>query len=413
MPMIPSRRTFLASSAVGVATTLTRPAPAEPRANKALRIGLIGCGHRGRVLIREVIKLKHLVVALCDVAEFRREEVAASVVKADQPQPELFADYRKLLEMNALDAVIIATPEHHHHDQCLAALASGYDVYLETPLSKTIDEGKAIVDAVRRTKRIVQVGNQRRSGPHWKKCREIIESHDFGSLVWAKTWETRNWFSRDPFGVPEGFSQDAGKSAGINWQEFLGRAAKRPFDAQRYWAWRWYWEYAGGLMTDLGAHHLDLIHWLGGVNGPKSVIAHGGTYQFKSWETPDVLHGVWDYGSFTATLNMECVNGAEGVGAAFYGTKQTLIIDADKDVRLYQTIDKLTPDTEPRERWTIEPETPLHVKNWLECCLSRKEPNAPIELGHQAMIAAHLANLSYRTGKRMYWNAERQEIIGS
>ena len=226
----------------------------------------------------------------------------------------------------------------------------------------------------------------------------------------AKVWDTRNWTKKDPFAVPDTFTKEQEKQ--IDWAAFLGKAPKREFNATRYWSWRWYWDYAGGLMTDIGAHQLDVVQWLGGIDAPKSVMAHGGRYHFKHWETPDVLQGTWDYGAFAATFNVEFINGADGVGAAFYGTKQTLIADADKEIRLYNTIDKITPDTEPKEVWKVEPETPLHVKNWLECCKSRKEPNSPIELGHRVIVAAHLANLSYRTAKRVYWDSDRQEVIG-
>ena len=148
-----------------------------------------------------------------------------------------------------------------------------------------------MVAAVRKAGKIVQVGNQRHSGDHWKRCRDVIQSSDFGDLVWVKVWDCRNWVKRDPFAPPKGF--DAA-SAGVNWDAFLGKAPKRAFDPYRYWAWRWYWDYAGGLMTDIGAHQLDIVQWLGGVDVPKSAVANGGVYHFKYWETPDVVHGVWD-----------------------------------------------------------------------------------------------------------------------
>jgi hypothetical protein len=129
---------------------------------------------------------------------------------------------------------------------------------------------------------------------------------------------------------------------------------------------------------------------------------------------PDVIHGVWDYGKFAATFAVEFVNGADGVGAVFYGTKQTLVADAEGErvVRVYDTIDPITAKVKPIAEWKVEPETPMHVKDWLECCKSRKDPNSPIELGHKVITAAHLANISYRTGKKVYWDAEREQVIG-
>ena len=146
---------------------------------------------------------------------------------------------------------------------------------------------------------------------------------------------------------------------------------------------------------------------------PKSVVANGGRYHFDKWETPDVVHGTFDYGKFAANFAVQFVNGADGVGAAFYGTKQTLICDAERDIRLYDTADKLTPDSVPVQTWKVEPETPLHVANWVECVKTGEEPNSPVELGHRVILAAHLANLSYRTGKKIFWDADRNEIIGN
>ena len=408
----PSRRSFLQSSvAVGVAAAVAVPSVLAANANEKLNVGLIGCGNRGKALIREVLKLKHNVVAICDIAEFRLNDVAKIIALTEQKEPaKEYAEFRKLLECEGLDAVVIATPDHHHRDMLIAAVDVGKDAYIEKPLSKLIEEGREMIEAVRKAKRIVQVGNQRHSGPHWRRCRDVIESNDFGNLVFAKVWDTRNWVKHDPFAVPESFTKDQEKQ--IDWTAFLGKAPKREFNANRYWSWRWYWDYAGGLMTDIGAHQLDVVQWLGGIDAPKSVMAHGGRYHFKHWETPDVLSGTWDYGSFAATFHVEFINGADGVGATFYGTKQTLVADADKEIRLYNTTEKITPDTEPKEVWKVESETPLHVKNWLECCKSRKEPNSPVELGHKVVVAAHLANLSYRSGKRVYWDSDRQEVIG-
>lgn len=415
-----NRRSFLTSATMG-AGSLLLPASSYARiqgANERLALGLIGCGNRGSSLIREALNLGHHLHAVADIADFRFSDLGKKIEKdprlADAwksaDEPTQFTDYRKLLDVSKLDAVVIATPDHHHRDQLIATVQADKDAYIEKPLTKSIDEGREMIEEVRRTKRIVQVGNQRHSGPHWRRCRDIIQSDDFGELVWAKVWDCRNWLKRDPFAIPATFTKDQAKQ--VDWESFLGSAPKREFSPVRYWSWRWYWDYAGGLMTDIGAHQLDIVQWLGGVDAPKSVVANGGTYHFKHWETPDIIHGVWDYGRFTATFAVQFINGTDGVGAAFYGTKMTLIADAEKEVRVYDTIDKITPETEPVDRWKVENETAMHVRNWLESCKSRREPNSPIELGHQVITAAHLANLSYRTGKKVYWDPDREQVIG-
>ncbi len=405
-----TRRTFLQTSAAAGAFTLASSYGRTAGSGEKLNVGLIGAGGRGTSIIREVLKNTHNVVAVCDVAGFRREKFSKLVTDAGQEAPTAYTDHRALLDHKNLDAVVIAAPDHHHRDLLIAAMKADKDTYVEKPLTKSIDEGKEMIEAVRATKRIVQVGNQRHSGPHWKAARDVVQSNDFGDIVWVKVWDCRNWVKKDPFAPPKDFTKDVQKT--IDWDAFLGKAPKRDFNATRYFSWRWYWDYAGGLMTDIGAHQLDIVQWLGGVDAPKSVVANGGNYYFKQWETPDVVHGVWDYGKFAATFSVEFINGADGVGCAFYGTKQTLIADADKEIRVYNTIDKITELDKPIHTWASKNETDLHVKNWLDCCVSRKEPNSPIELGHRVITAAHLANLSYRTGKKVYWDAEREQVIG-
>jgi len=341
-----TRRTFLVSSALA----LGAPAVHALGANERLNIGLIGCGNRGRTITTEAIKNGCRLVAAADVAEFRFPALKAILDKLGHGgKPTLYADYRKLLEHDGLDAVIIATPDHHHKPVLLAAMEAGKDAYCEKPLSHTIEDGKEMVAAVRKAKRIVQVGNQRHSGDHWKQARDVIHSSDFGNLVWVKVWDCRNWIKRDPFAPPKDF--DA-KTAGIDWTAFLGSAPKREFDPVRYWSWRWFWDYAGGLMTDIGAHQLDIVQWLGGVDAPKSVVANGGNYHYKHWETPDMIHGVWDYGKFAATFAVEFVNGFDGVGATFYGTKMTMHADASAggEIKFFETIGSARPASSARCR---------------------------------------------------------------
>jgi predicted dehydrogenase len=407
----PSRRSFLKSTIATAAGAAAFGVPAVNAlgANEKLNLGLVGCGGRGRSLMREAVKQGHHVVGLCDIAEFRIGQALEDLTKAGHAEkPATVADFRRLLENGKVDGVIIATPDHHHHDMLIDAMKAGKDSYVEKPLSHTIEQGKDMVKAVRATKCIVQVGNQRHSGDHWKRCHDVIASKEFGDLVWVKVWDCRNWVKNDPFAPPKNF--DAAK-AKIDWKAFLGNAPDRPFDPVRYFSWRWYWDYAGGLLTDIGAHQLDIVQWLGGVDAPKSVVANGGVYHFKHWETPDVVHGVWDYGKFAATFAVEFVNGYDGVGATFYGTKRTLWADADKEVRVYDTIDKPLDGQKAVESWKVEYEGPAHMKNWLECCKSRKEPNSTIELGHRVITAAHLANTAYRTGKRVVWDAAKEQVV--
>jgi predicted dehydrogenase len=410
----PTRRTFLATSAASAgALALGVPAVNAQGANEKLTIGLIGSGGRGRSIATECVKNGHTIAATADIAKFRLDWIADQLAKAGaKEKPTAYDDYRKLLDHKGLDAVIIATPDHHHRDCLLAAMAAGKHAYCEKPLTHKLEEGREMIKAVRDAKRIVQVGNQRHSGEHWLRAREIIQSPDFGDLVWVKVWDCRNWVKRDPFAPPATFDETQAK--GVNWDAFLGKAPKRKFDPVRYFSWRWYWDYAGGLMTDIGAHQLDIVQWLGGVDAPKSVVANGGVYHFKHWETPDMIHGVWDYGKFAATFAVEFVNGYDGVGATFYGTKMTMHADAEggNGIRVYDTIDKPKPDQKPKMQWATKNETPEHVRNWLDAVKDNKDPSSPIELGHQVITAAHLANLAYRRGAKISWDAKNEVVSG-
>ena len=408
-----SRRSFLKKTAAvtASATFYSGNAYGALWPSERMNIGLIGSGGRGQYLVAEAARQGQRIAALCDVADFRMNSTVKYL--ADRAKytetPVFYKDHKELLQHKDLDAVIIGSPDHWHLEHLVDSVEAKKDVYIEKPLSRTFEEGKRMIEAVRKSGRIVQVGNQRHSGDHWARCRDYINSPDFGNLVWVKVWDCRDWGKRDPFTPPDN-TKELTKS--LDWKKFLGSAPSRDFDAFRYFAWRWYWDYAGGLMTDIGAHQLDVVQWLSGhEKGPKSVVANGGNYHFKHWETPDVLHGVWDYGSFAATFAVEFVNGYDGVGCTFYGTKQTLFADAEKEVRVYNSVSQPKGNEQPIAQWPVKYEGPAHMKNWLECCKSRKDPNSKIELGHQVITAAHLGNMAYRSGKRIYFNPDKGEIV--
>ncbi len=403
----PSRRTFLLASAAGAVALLPTPSLA---AHEKLNVGVIGCGARGLVLAREVVKRGHRLTALCDVAEFRFGTLSEVATDDGQDKPAEYTDARRLLDQKGLDAVVIATPNHLHRDQFMAAIQAEKDVYVESPLAWTIAEGRDMKLAAEKGERVVQVGLQRRSGGHWKRLREVIDGSDFGALVWAKVVVARPWGKKDPFAPPPTFGKK--QRAEINWDAFLGKAGKREFDADRYWGWRWYWDYAGGPLTEFGGEYMDLLHWLFDVDSPKSVSVNGGQYYFKTWDTPDTAQATFDYGKFGVGLSVELINGADGLGITLCGTQMTAVIDLEGQIRLYDTTEKIAADAVPTHSWEVAAETPAHVKNWLDCCKSRKPTAAPIDVGHKAAIPAHLANLSYRSGKRIHWDAERQEVIG-
>ena len=404
-----SRRDFLKSSAIAAGvgmTSLRGIAPATVLgANEAIRMGVIGTGDRGSWGLRELKVRGAQIVAVCDLYEERLNRAREASKTDDGKLADAYYEYEKVLERKDVDGVYIAVPDHWHHDLLIAAVHAGKDAYSEKPFSKTIQEGQEMVRAVRETKQIVQVGNHRRSGEHFRKAREVIKSGILGKIVFVRVFDTRDWTKGDPWTA----QIKNGIHGRLDWDRFLGKAPKRAFDLYRYFTWRWYWDYAGGLMTDIGAHMLDVNQWLMDVDGPQSAVANGGNYLFPHWETPDVVHAVLDYGKFSTVFTVQFVNDHDNVASYFYGSEGTLVVDELKnEVRVYPQGEK---KYEAIETWPTKYEGGDHVANFLECVKSRKEPNSPVEVGHKVITAAHLANISYRTGKRINWDPEREEII--
>ena len=401
-----SRRNFLKGSVLaagtGVAAFQTIAPSSVLGANDRIRMGVIGTGGRGQWGLRECKNAGAHIVAVCDVYEQRLMR-ARNLSEDDEGNlADTYYEYEELLDRSDIDAVFIGVPDHWHHDVLIDAVHAGKDAYIEKPFSRTIEEGKNMVREVRKTDRVVQVGNHRRSGEHWMRAREVIQSGVLGKVVCVKVWDTRNWSAGDPFAA------NLGVSGHLDWDRFLGNAPKRPFDPYRYYAWRWYWDYAGGLMTDIGAHQLDVNQWLMDVLGPETVAANGGNHYFDHWETPDVITSVLNYGDFSTIFHVEFINDRESVGAMFKGSEGSLVVDDRNGFRVYPQGENMN---EPLDSWPRYYEGPAHVQNFLECVRSRKEPNSPVEVGHSVINAAHLGNISYRTGRRVMWDADQEEML--
>jgi len=397
-----TRRQFLQTSAatVGVATLATFASGKVLGANERLRFGGIGVGDRGTDRLKVAKRLGAEIVALADVNEAMLDRAEKQLgIKVTR-----YRNYRDLLARDDVDAVINATPDHWHQDVLFDALKAKKDIYTEKPLARTIEEGLNIVKAVKEAPdRIVQVGNQRRSGEHWRKAHDLVAAGKIGAVKWVRTWDCR-YRLVDPY-------QERAKNRTlydpkrIDWDMFLGKAPKREFDPMRCSAWRWFWDYAGGLMTDIGPHMLDVAHWITNTLGPKSVVCNGGNYHYPGWETPDNVHAVLDCETFAILFSVQFMNGLDGDGAAFYGTEGAIVQGRDGKFRLFDTKDRVV------EEWSSMNENEAHMQNFLDCCRSRKQPNSPAEMGHYVLTGAHLANISYREGRRVKWDVKAQKII--
>jgi len=403
MSNLRTRRQFLQDSApiaVAAATVATLAPSRALGANERIRIGGVGTGDRGTDRLKVAKRLGAEIVALADVNEAMLDR-AESQLQIKVPR---YRNYHDLLARNDVDAVINATPDHWHRDVLLDALKAGKDVYTEKPLARTIEEGLDIVRAVKEAPdRVVQVGNQRRSGDHWKKARDLVAAGKIGAIKWVRTWDCR-YRLVDPYQDRAGDSRLFDPKR-IDWAMFLGKAPKRDFDAMRCSAWRWFWDYAGGLMTDIGPHMLDVAHWITDTNGPKSVVCNGGNYHYQGWETPDNVHAILDCGTFAIVFSVQFMNGFDRDGAAFYGTEGTIMQCSDGKFRLYDKKNKAV------EEWDMMNDGEAHMQNFLDCCRSRRQPNSPAQTGHYVLTGAHLANISYREGRRMNWDVKAQKIV--
>jgi predicted dehydrogenase len=427
------RRQFIqrAVETAMVASTSALSAKRILGANERVHVGLIGCGGRGMTVAKLMGAVPNVdFVAVCDVYEAN----AAAAKEWAGPGCRSYRDFRDLLRQKDVDAVVIATPDHWHAIPTVLACQEGKDVYVEKPLGHNIREGRAMVQAARQHNQIVQTGTQQRSADHYREVTRIIQSGELGRVHFVRMWNYMNLF---PDGI--GRAADSERPAGLDWDFYLGPAPYVPFNKNRFLnRFRWFWDYAGGLMTDWGTHRLDSLHQVMGVNAPLTVTAAGGRLELNDGaETPDVLQVTYQYSGFVLSYECCMLNGhgsggrtpgkkyyrARGSddrphGEAFYGTNGTLFSD--------RIGFEIFPEMEPRpargrsparfrmqrKERSAEDATDVHVKNFIDCVRSRNRPVADVEIGHRSTIAAHLGNIAYRTGKQIQWDAAREEIVG-
>jgi predicted dehydrogenase len=432
-----TRRSFLKA---GTVTALT--AASWERvwgANERIGIGLIGFGLMGRTHARNFqAESDCRVVAVADAYQ-PRLNAGAEFVSGNMAK---YSDFRRVLDDKNVDAVIVATPDHWHALMTMMACAAGKDVYVEKPLTLFVREGRWMIEVARRFKRVVQVGTQQRSGPHYQRARELIRGGQLGDIVSAQCNFFRN--VRPGFGNPP----DQDPPADLDWDMWLGPAPYRRYNPNRaIYHFRWFWDYSGGQMTNLGHHSLDIVHWIAGVQGPRTVSSVGGRNFLKdNGEVPDVQDTIFEYPSFHVVGQIrECSaagqNPAKTSGLVIHGTRGTMTLGRDgfevvpdrKDnpANIVSRIgggghpvggpQPISDASAKAEFWTeaikdttgdSKAQYVRHTRNFLDSVKSRKEPISELESGHQVSAACHLANISVRTGRKIRWDAQKEEIIG-
>jgi predicted dehydrogenase len=425
------RRTFLEHSAAGLAGVaaaatsahaLPRTALSQDRvagANRRVRFGLIGCGGMGNGDLRDMLRAGAQCIALCDVDDEQTAKTRATIEKSFNQKPELSTrDFRQVLDRKDIDAVIVATPDHWHALPTVLACQAGKDVYVEKPLALTIGEGRVMVDVARRHKRVVQMGTQQRSATHFAEAVDYVKSGKLGKIRLVKTWAYQDWMGNIPV-VP-----DSEPPATVDYDMWLGPAPKRPFNKNRFhFNFRWYYDYSGGLMTDWGAHMIDIANWGMGVKAPRAAASVGGKFGFPddAEETPDTQQALWEFDGFSMIWEHASAVGQgpymRDHGVAFHGNNGVLVVDRGGWEVLPETETKNGRKTyrmagEPRRGSGREDSHLQHVQNFLDCMDSRQPPRSDVEIGHDSMIACHLANIAFRVNRRVSWDAAKEQIVG-
>ena len=375
-------------------------------ANDTLQLGVIGVGDRGRSDMDQFLANPNVHVgALCDIYADQIDRGRRKAADAKS-----FSDHRKLLEMKDLDAVLIATPDHWHATCTIDALNAGKDVYVEKPLTRTIEEGPEMVKAARVNERVCQVGMQQRSGKHYLQAKkEYFDSGKLGKITLARTWWHGNGYHLRK--APESLQQ---KPANLDWTHFLGPLKWRDWDPQQYYNWRAYLDFGGGQVTDLFTHWIDVVHMFIGQEIPKSASAAGGVYAYKDGRTaPDTINVLLEYpADFTATFEATLVPGITGAAVEICGTEGRLLID-----RQHFEFHPKGRGAQPivvnveRDKPGIDGLTFDHVKNFLECVRTRQRPYGDVLIGHRSAQASHLGNIAYVQKRRLDFDPLREEIL--
>ena len=417
-------------------------------ANDRIGIALIGCGVRGPQvagLVQKAPGVEYRV--MCDVYDDRAKQAGQRLTGG---KAEMAHDFRKVLERKDIDAVHVATPEHWHAAILVLACQAGKDIYVEKPISRTMREGRAEVEAAHKYKdRIVMTGTQHRSAPHYAEAAKIVQSGEIGDVYYVRIWNSGN--STPPVKpVP-----DSDPPAGLDWDFFLGSAPKAPFNRLRLNYRQWY-DYASGYITDFGNHRVDSFYQIMNCSWPVAISGSGRKFVKDNFgDIFDVLNVLYEYPNFVMTYtadwtNMFGMGGGRTPGMnyygmsgpfnrphaeAFFGTKGTLITDRlgyevypemEVEARALRSLDGETPARGGRrggaqaevkvrcERKQVQgaDRTDLHALNWIECLRTRKQPFASIELGYLATGTCLLGNIAIQAGRKLRWDGKKEDFIG-
>nr|WP_288808577.1 Gfo/Idh/MocA family oxidoreductase [uncultured Sphingobacterium sp.] len=401
------RKDFIRNTGILTAATLFANSNAFGFQTQTVRVGLIGVNGMGWSNLNAILKVPGVqCTALCDVDENVLNKRAEELKKRNITV-KTYIEYRELLKANDVDVVIVATPDHWHCLHMVDAVAAGKDVYVEKPIGNSIRECELMVAAAKKYKRVVQVGQWQRSQQHFRDAMAFVHGGKLGKIRLVKAWAYQGWMKSIPV------LADAPVPAGVHYDKWLGPAPKRAFNANRFhFNFRWYWDYAGGLMTDWGVHMLDYALIGMKVADPVSIMAAGGKFAYPddAAETPDSLTTVYEFDGFNVQWEQ-----ATGIdlgpyqkthGVAFIGNNGTLVVNREG----WEVI----PEKDRMEAVAFQPSKDngldKHMVNFIEAVRNKSSEvlHAPIEAGAHIAIFAQMGNIAYRSKKKLFWDKNKR-----
>jgi predicted dehydrogenase len=417
-----SRRSFLKKSALaaGMGTAFFMPLEAiaaqrkKISANEKIHFGVIGINGMGWANLKNHLKINEVeCIAIADVDQHVLDVRSGEIEAIQGKKPTIYKDYRKLLEDKDIDAVIIGTPDHWHCLNMVDAMAAGKHVYVEKPLANSIEECNVMMAAAKRYGKIVQVGQWQRSGRHYREAIDFVQSGKIGNIRLVKVWAYQGWMK------PIEIKPDTTPPKGVDYDMWLGPATKRAFNPNRFhFNFRWFWDYAGGLMTDWGVHEIDIALYAMNAVAPKSVMASGGklAYPNDASETPDTLQTVFEYDNFNMLwehgTGINNGNYGRTEGIAFIGNLGTVVLNRQgwelipewewRDGANYYKMEAFP----ERKKGSNENYVEDHARNFVKAIQENDASilNCGIESGSVAAINAHMGNIAYKTGRKIYWD---------
>ena len=401
MDITTTRRTFILG-ATGAA--LSGAAPSDK-----IRVGFIGLGGQGTGRLNEFMRHPDVeAAAVCDVDKSHLDRASALVEKTQGRKPEVFHDYRKLLELKDLDAVMVGTPDHWHALTFIHACQAGKDVFVEKPLCYSIGEGRAMVEAARKHARVSQMGNHIHNDlPNYRRVVELVRSGMLGKI-------DRVYCALTSGERAIGKAADTAPPSELDYDFWQGPAPKRPYNPLRsHYTYRYFWDYSGGVFIDFWCHYADIAYWALDLQAPKNVSAAGGRWLVDdNAETPDTFEALYEFPNLvlTWTLHPRGRPGYEHMGSCviFEGTEATLVTNYTTH-EIWARRNKVESFTRPPQSI---PDSPGHIREFLDSIKSRQTPTCNVEYGYKLTKGGLLANLAFRTSERLAWDDQHERVLG-